>query len=339
MKVGVFIGRFQPWHLGHEETLYKALDQCDKVIIMLGSARGPRTVKNPFTVTERISMIDDSSVDTSNIEYMSLRDYPYDNVAWMSDIWCKLNEFVGDGTQIQKVLIGHYKDSSSFYLPMLEKAGLPLLDIGKRRKKINATDIRNDLFTGGTNWHKHVRPNVIDAIEHLETPQQGIIQTLREDYKAIRNFQSPYDDLDYEPTFTATDAVVTYGQNVLLIRRGNAPNKGLLALPGGFLEPGETLLDCMRRELREETGLRVDDYGKVVGTRVFDHPGRDLRGRIVSHAYHVQLQPGNMPPALHAMDDAGAIEWMPYRDCLGREDQFYADHLEIIRYFFSKETA
>jgi 8-oxo-dGTP diphosphatase len=48
------------------------------------------------------------------------------------------------------------------------------------------------------------------------------------------------------------------GDEVLLVRRGKEPNKGLWSPPGGKLEPGETPLDCAVRELREETGLAVD---------------------------------------------------------------------------------
>jgi 8-oxo-dGTP diphosphatase len=52
---------------------------------------------------------------------------------------------------------------------------------------------------------------------------------------------------------------------VLLGRRAREPEQGLWDLPGGFLEPGETPEQCVRRELREETGLEVE-VGRYVGS-------------------------------------------------------------------------
>ena len=61
---------------------------------------------------------------------------------------------------------------------------------------------------------------------------------------------------------------------VLLIRRGNEPFKGEWAFPGGFLNMDETVQECARRELEEETGLVVQDI-HLVG--VYSRPGRDPR--------------------------------------------------------------
>ena len=47
-KVGLFIGRFQPFHKGHESIVRKMLEECEKVIIAIGSAQESGTVANPF---------------------------------------------------------------------------------------------------------------------------------------------------------------------------------------------------------------------------------------------------------------------------------------------------
>ena len=96
------------------------------------------------------------------------------------------------------------------------------------------------------------------------------------------------------------------GGSVLLVRRGGEPFKGFFALPGGFLEPGESLEECARRELREETGL---DAEALVALPPRSAPGRDPRGWVVSCPYlcRVAADAGN---DVRAGDDAAAAEWV-----------------------------
>jgi nicotinamide-nucleotide adenylyltransferase len=54
---GLFIGRFQPFHLGHQETIRYILKQVDDLVIAVGSAQKSHEVRNPFTAGERIQMI------------------------------------------------------------------------------------------------------------------------------------------------------------------------------------------------------------------------------------------------------------------------------------------
>jgi 8-oxo-dGTP diphosphatase len=75
-------------------------------------------------------------------------------------------------------------------------------------------------------------------------------------------------------------AVVIDGDHVLLIRRGQEPMKGQWSLPGGALEVGETLLDGVRREVLEETGLEVEPVALI---EVLDRIVRDEDGRVQFH--------------------------------------------------------
>jgi 8-oxo-dGTP diphosphatase len=91
---------------------------------------------------------------------------------------------------------------------------------------------------------------------------------------------------------------------VLLIRRKHDPFAGQWALPGGFVEEGETLDASARRELREETGLEV---GVLDQLRTFGDPGRDPRGWTVSVVHLAFVDAEHVQP--RANDDAMEVSW------------------------------
>ena len=96
---------------------------------------------------------------------------------------------------------------------------------------------------------------------------------------------------------------------VLFIRRAHAPFAGAWALPGGFVEPTETVAQAAARELREETSAseRVDRPSRKIGC--FSKPGRDPRGWVVTVA-HLALVPADRMREAQAGDDAAATEWL-----------------------------
>jgi 8-oxo-dGTP diphosphatase len=89
--------------------------------------------------------------------------------------------------------------------------------------------------------------------------------------------------------------------HVLLIRRGSDPYEGQWALPGGFVEVGETLEAAAAREAEEETGLEVEII-LLVG--VYSDPDRDPRGHNVSVAYLARAQEGEPSGASDAAEAA-----------------------------------
>lgn len=107
------------------------------------------------------------------------------------------------------------------------------------------------------------------------------------------------------------DAVVfgydaAQGLQLLLIRRLIDPWKGHWALPGGFVLPHEDLEQAVLRELREETGVRLNYLEQLY---TYGKPGRDPRGRVVSIAYYGLAVPGQH--TLQATTDAAEAAWYP----------------------------
>lgn len=93
---------------------------------------------------------------------------------------------------------------------------------------------------------------------------------------------------------------------VLLIKRKQDPFAGDWALPGGFVDQGETLLAAALRELREETGLTADGLEQL---HAAGDPGRDPRGWTVSVVFLART--GAKRPKAIAADDAAEVGWFP----------------------------
>ncbi len=112
---------------------------------------------------------------------------------------------------------------------------------------------------------------------------------------------------------------------VLLVRRGEEPHAGQLALPGGFVQPDEDLAPAARRELAEETGVS-DVVIEQLGT--YGAPGRDPRGRVVSVAHVAVLAD---TPDIRAGSDASATLWEPVVPLLASRRKVAFDHRHILR--------
>jgi 8-oxo-dGTP diphosphatase len=106
---------------------------------------------------------------------------------------------------------------------------------------------------------------------------------------------------------------------VLLISRGRDPFKGSWALPGGFIEIDEELVDAAARELAEETGLFDVDLEQL---GAFGRCGRDPRGRVISVVYLGIAK----KTRLKAGDDAAAAKWFDIEK-LPAELAFDHDHV------------
>ena len=99
--------------------------------------------------------------------------------------------------------------------------------------------------------------------------------------------------------------------HLLLIQRKNPPFEGSYAFPGGFVNEDETLERCAVRELREETGLFLKDYGLLPQPfRPYSAPDRDPRGRTVSMIYYAICEMEALPE-VEGLDDAAQAAWFP----------------------------
>lgn len=97
------------------------------------------------------------------------------------------------------------------------------------------------------------------------------------------------------------DVVIPAERGVVLIRRASEPFEGKWALPGGFVEVGETVEEAADREAAEETGLAVE-VARLVG--VYSDPERDPRGHNVSVAFLARVLSGELAASSDAAEVA-----------------------------------
>jgi 8-oxo-dGTP diphosphatase len=111
---------------------------------------------------------------------------------------------------------------------------------------------------------------------------------------------------------------------ILLVIRENDPFRGRLALPGGFLRPGEDLEATARRELAEETSLPVEGL-PLLQLHTYSAPDRDPRGRVITTAF-LAIAP-DLPPVVGGTD-ARSADWVEVDDSLRYQLAF--DHWAIV---------
>lgn len=129
---------------------------------------------------------------------------------------------------------------------------------------------------------------------------------------------------DYpRPMVTVDIVVVTRADRprVLLIRRKNEPFAGKWAIPGGFVDLDETLETAARRELLEETGVKI---ARLEQLQTFGDPGRDPRGRTISVVFLTLIDAKRVQPK--AGDDAAEAGWFS----LQRPPPLAFDHAKIL---------
>jgi len=315
--LGIIIGRFQPLHEGHKEIIMKAKKLCDKLLIIVGSANVARTIKNPWTYSERKELIqaflDKNGLDFEDAQVIPVNDYKYSDTQWILDVQEIVNMHKSFG---KRILFGFDKEGND-YLKWFPQYGFHNIESAS---SINATTIRRSMFL----YQK----------EHsgLALPEDVV-----EDFKYFINENHRFKDYPYPETlnFVCSDALIECNGHILLIRRKYAPGRNTWALPGGFKNNTETFTECAIREAFEETNLRVPEkvlVGSIVNTKLFDSPTRGSGIPRSTFVVHFKIAPdadGKLPRA-NGADDAAECKWIPISDAVNTY-RLHDDHSDIIQ--------
>lgn len=104
----------------------------------------------------------------------------------------------------------------------------------------------------------------------------------------------------------AAAALLWFEGKLLMVRRGRDPGRGLLDLPGGFVDPDESAEQALRRELMEELRLPLADF-RYVGSYPNRYPYGSIEYTVVDLVFEAEL---DAPPAWHDGDELAGIEWV-----------------------------
>lgn len=153
----LYVGRFQPFHLGHVEVLKKILKECSEVIIIVGSAQHSHTLENPFTAGERIQMIRETLDEEriSNIYVIPVEDLNRHSL-WVQYVESLAPHF--DVVFSNEPLTGR----------LFKEAGYTVKEIPlMHREEWSGTEIRKKMLQNGE-WKQCLPQTVVRIIEEID---------------------------------------------------------------------------------------------------------------------------------------------------------------------------
>jgi bifunctional NMN adenylyltransferase/nudix hydrolase len=180
-QFGIYIGRFQPCHNGHWQTIELALTKVEKLIIVLGSHRVAMDIRNPWSTAERADLIQQclSAEQRSRVIFLPMRDWLYSDNLWLTAIQQQVSEITGDSRSI--AIFGHHKDPSSYYLDLFPQ--WDFVETGNYTG-LSSTNIREAYFEHQKCPTDHV-PEPVDSFlqNFLATDRY---QTLCQEYQFLK---------------------------------------------------------------------------------------------------------------------------------------------------------
>jgi nicotinamide-nucleotide adenylyltransferase len=159
MSRGLFVGRFQPFHLGHLATVKFALSRLEELIIVIGSAQTSHEIRNPFTAGERIQMIKDSLVADSSVDMKKILLIPVSDVN-MHSLWTHQVDIL-----VPKYIVVFTNDILTALL--FKQRGIEVVEPPLyQRKELSATKVRSRMAKD-EDWKELVTIQTTKVVEDI----------------------------------------------------------------------------------------------------------------------------------------------------------------------------
>ena len=156
MKRGLYLGRFQPYHLGHHQVLSQISKEVDEIIIGIGSAQKSHEIENPFTAGERVLMVSSAISEFDIKHYVIPIEDIQRNSLWVSHVKSMVPPFEIAYT------------NNPLVIELLSEAGIevkqsPLF----KRNNYSGTEIRRRMLKG-EKWEQFVPEKVVEIIREID---------------------------------------------------------------------------------------------------------------------------------------------------------------------------
>jgi nicotinamide-nucleotide adenylyltransferase len=156
MRRGLYLGRFQPYHLGHHEVLKQISKEVDEIIVGIGSAQKSHEIENPFTAGERVLMVSSALMEFDIKHYVIPIEDIQRNSLWVSHVKSMVPPFEIAYT------------NNPLVIELLREAGIevkqsPLF----LRNSYSGTEIRRRMLKD-EKWEQFVPGKVVEIIKEID---------------------------------------------------------------------------------------------------------------------------------------------------------------------------
>jgi bifunctional NMN adenylyltransferase/nudix hydrolase len=324
----VFIGRFQPFHKGHQHTVKIALQQSKKLIVVLGSYRLAPAPRVPWDACDRKKMILAAfeKAQHQRFLFVFVRDRLHCEDLWKQNILGEISKHTS--TQQKIALIGHCKDSSSFYLKMF-----PNWDFIETNnyKNIHATDFRENFF---------LQKNSLSLYKDIP---DGTAKWLRK-YQKTKSFQNIKDQFLWiskkrDQDVVICSAFVFCGRYILLVKRQTPLCQNLWSLPEIVSLGQESLLKLSLQAVQKETCFQWMEKLEscYCAEAYFECAENSSLGRQRKYVFCYKWADPLLPEVFPGQEIKN-VEWILLDDLYLREHEMYSDTFQMITWFLQKRV-
>lgn len=163
-KFGLYIGRFQPLHVGHASIIYQMAKECETIIIAIGSAQERGTKRNPFSYALRAVMVRElftqSGPPSENILVVPIcdREHPSNDPSWGSYLIDRVKVFTGLIPDV--IYEGEENERTNWY----DNLDIPVVRVSRSEIQVSGTEVRECLLKGDKSTFYSLTPYPTKAI-------------------------------------------------------------------------------------------------------------------------------------------------------------------------------
>lgn len=323
--LAVVIARMQPApHREHLKMIEEALTKAKRVLVLLGSDGAAPSLRNPLSVAHREATIK-LALPNQPIEVKGIRDMSYQNDLWVQRVEDLVFDHLHDHESTILMVHGGREDTKYPNDFQFDTHMYPVT------QDISGTKVRQCFFEG-LGYEDMIDPKV----EVYLTNEVKLDPDLVIEYQAAKEYRRLWAASPFPPMFVAADNVVNwvrpkvagYQDHVLLGVRKSQFGNGKWALPGGYVETGQTLMEAAKAELEQETNLVLEDF-RDDDPWMCDAINRSERGRMITAVFFNTIVSDTEPPVVGG-DDFEKAFWCPIDVIRLNERKFFSDHFHII---------